>query len=100
MIRPVNTHMNYHATTKAEQLDAIKADREESKQKQFTQIISQIQSTLVQKSEDDRVEVNAQSFKEFLNDIGYTGKPIASLSAEEATELVSEDGFFRCCTDL
>jgi len=94
MIRPVNTNINYHATAKAEQLEEIKASRKESKQKQFAQIISQIQSTVVQKSKDDTVEVNAQSFKDFLKDIGYTGKPIASLSKQEATELVSEDGFF------
>ncbi len=94
MIRPVNTTMHYHATAKAEQLEEIKASREESKQKQFAQIISQIQSTVLQKSEEDTVEVNIQSFKDFLKDIGYTGKPIASLSKEEATELVSEEGFF------
>jgi len=33
-------------------------------------------------------------FQTFLKDIGYSGKPIAELSKEEATELVSEDGFF------
>lgn len=94
MIRPVNIHMNYHAAAKAEQLEEMKADRKESKQKQFAQIISQLQSTVVQKSKDDTVEVNAEAFKDFLKDIGYMGKPIASLSKEEATELVSEDGFF------
>jgi hypothetical protein len=86
--------MNYHATAKAEQLEEIKASRKESKQKQFAQIISQIQSTVVQKSKGDTIEVNAQAFKDFLKDIGYTGEPIASLSQEEATALVSEDGFF------
>ena len=34
------------------------------------------------------------AFQTFLSDIGYEGKPIAELSQEEATELVSEDGFF------
>ena len=29
-----------------------------------------------------------------LSDIGYEGKPITELSVEEATELISEDGFF------
>ena len=29
-----------------------------------------------------------------LKDLGYTGKPISQLTPEEATELVSEDGFF------
>ncbi|MDD5156501.1 hypothetical protein [Sulfurimonas sp.] len=33
-------------------------------------------------------------FQSFLGDIGYSGKPIAKLSKEEATELVSKDGFF------
>ena len=94
MIRPVNTNINYHAAAKAEQLEEIKASRKESRQKQFAQIISQIQSTVVQKSKEDSVEVNAQAFKDFLKDIGYRGKPISSLSKEEATELVSEDGFF------
>ncbi|MDD3443717.1 MAG: hypothetical protein PHW89_10730, partial [Sulfurimonas denitrificans] len=34
------------------------------------------------------------SFQSFLKDIGYNGKPIASLSKDEASELVSKDGFF------
>ncbi|NCD12016.1 MAG: hydrogenase, partial [Epsilonproteobacteria bacterium] len=29
-----------------------------------------------------------------LADIGYTGKPLSELSQSEASELVSEDGFF------
>ena len=33
-------------------------------------------------------------FQSFLSDIGYSGKPIASLSKEEAAELVSDDGIF------
>ncbi len=33
-------------------------------------------------------------FKNFLNDIGYDGKPIADLSEDEASELIGEDGFF------
>ena len=33
-------------------------------------------------------------FQSFLSDIGYAGKPIAELSQNEASELVSEDGFF------
>ncbi|MDT8337806.1 MAG: hypothetical protein RQ763_01265 [Sulfurimonas sp.] len=35
-----------------------------------------------------------KEFKSFLQEIGYSGKPIAQLSKEEAAELVSEDGFF------
>jgi len=35
-----------------------------------------------------------EEFQSFLKDIGYEGGSIANLSQEEATELVSEDGFF------
>lgn len=51
-----------------------------------------------QKIAFNSVSVQNQSsvdeFKSFLSDIGYSGKPIAELSQEEASELVSEDGFF------
>jgi hypothetical protein len=39
-------------------------------------------------------EQEYQNFQNFLKDVGYTGKPIAKLSKEEASELVSEDGLF------
>ncbi|MCK4975075.1 MAG: hypothetical protein KAR81_07460, partial [Sulfurimonas sp.] len=42
----------------------------------------------------DKFTQDYQDFQTFLSDIGYSGKPIAELSQEEATELVSEDGFF------
>ncbi|QFR49576.1 hypothetical protein FJR48_07445 [Sulfurimonas lithotrophica] len=35
-----------------------------------------------------------EEFQNFLSEIGYSGKPIAELSQDEAAELVSEDGFF------
>ena len=35
-----------------------------------------------------------KDFQSFLSEVGYEGKPIASLSQDEAAELVSEDGFF------
>ena len=37
---------------------------------------------------------NYEQFQSFLNDIGYAGKPIAELSQDEATALISEDGIF------
>jgi len=37
---------------------------------------------------------NYEDFKKFLKDISYDGKPIADLSKEEASELISEDGIF------
>jgi len=42
----------------------------------------------------DKFTQDYQDFQTFLGDIGYEGKPIASLSQTEAAELVSEDGFF------
>ena len=42
----------------------------------------------------DKFTQDYQDFQTFLKDIGYDGKPIAELSQEEATELISEDGFF------
>ena len=42
----------------------------------------------------DSFKAQYEEFQTFLKDIGYEGKPIAELSQEEATELVSEDGFF------
>lgn len=42
----------------------------------------------------EMLEQDYKDFQSFLSEIGYTGKPIAELSKEEAAELVSEDGFF------
>ena len=47
----------------------------------------------VMKASDDFTK-NYEAFKSFLNEIGYTGQPIAELSQEEAAKLVSEDGIF------
>ncbi|MCK9454042.1 hypothetical protein [Sulfurimonas sp.] len=44
--------------------------------------------------EDDLFKKQHEEFGNFLTSIGYDGKPIAQLSKEEASELVSEDGFF------
>jgi len=43
---------------------------------------------------DDKFTQQYEEFQSFFKDIGYDGKAIASLSQEEATALVSEDGFF------
>ena len=39
-------------------------------------------------------EQDYTDFQSFLTDIGYNGKPIAELSQDEASQLVSEDGIF------
>lgn len=41
-----------------------------------------------------RFDLNQENFQNFLKEIGYNGKNIASLSQGEAKKLVSEDGFF------
>jgi len=51
-----------------------------------------IQSTF-SSSKDDFAQ-DYKDFQSFLSDIGYSGKPIAELSQDEAAELVSEDGIF------
>ncbi len=43
---------------------------------------------------DEQFVKDYEDFQSFLSDIGYEGKAIAELSQEEATALVSEDGFF------
>jgi len=53
----------------------------------FTQ--ADVSSASMDKSQQDYEE-----FQSFLKDIGYDGKPIAELSQDEASDLVSEDGFF------
>lgn len=51
-----------------------------------------IQSTAL--STQNQFKIDYQDFQSFLSDVGYEGKPIAELSKDEASELVSEDGFF------
>jgi len=42
----------------------------------------------------DKFQADYEEFQSFLKDIGYNGKPIAELSQDEASALVSKDGFF------
>jgi len=43
---------------------------------------------------NDQFQKNYEAFQNFLDSIGYDGKPIAELSQNEASDLVSDDGFF------
>lgn len=81
-------------SSKSKELEEIKEVHKESKAAQFSQIMSEVQSFVKAKAEESSFEVDYQKFKDFLAEVGYTGEPIASLSKEEAAELVSEDGFF------
>lgn len=99
MINPiaatVTGHNEVQKSQREEKLNEIKKEHQDSKARQFVQIMSQVQSSLGLKAIEGDTPVNeVQEFKDFLSDIGYEGKPIASLSQEEAAELVSEDGFF------
>ena len=51
-----------------------------------------IQSNVVNTKSD--FEQNYNDFQSFLSDVGYSGKPIAELSQDEAAQLISEDGIF------
>ncbi len=43
---------------------------------------------------NDQFQKNYEEFQSFLGSIGYDGKPIAELTQDEASALVSDDGFF------
>jgi hypothetical protein len=51
-----------------------------------------VQATFV--GSQDNFAQDYQDFQDFLQGVGYEGKPIAELSKEEAAQLVSEDGIF------
>lgn len=81
-------------SSKSKELEEIKEVHKESKAAQFSQIMSEVQSFVKAKADESSFEVDYQKFQDFLAEVGYDGKPIASLSKEEAAELVGEDGFF------
>ena len=45
-------------------------------------------------SQEDKFKKDYEEFQSFLKDVGYSGKPIAKLSQDEAKKLVAEDGIF------
>ncbi|PHR54905.1 MAG: hypothetical protein COA44_11950 [Arcobacter sp.] len=96
MINPINNLASLHTPTqkseREERVEELKKVHENTKEKQFVQIMTQVQSSLGLRATEG--DTSVQDFKEFLSGIGYEGKPIASLSQDEAAELISEDGFF------
>lgn len=72
-----------------DEVASLKAEIEQNS-KAFMSNSTNVQSSLSKGGFD----AEYQEFQSFLSDIGYSGKPIAELSQEEAAELVSEDGFF------
>ena len=81
-------------SSKAEKLEAIQEEHKASKAARFAQLMSEVQSLVSSKKTESSFEVQYKEFQDFLGSIGYDGKAIASLSKDEAAELVSEDGFF------
>jgi len=99
MITPIANLASFNTpvqkSAQEEKVDELKQVHKDSKEKQISQIMIQVQSSLGLKVLEGDVPFDeVQEFKDFLSDIGYEGKPIASLSQEEASALVSEDGFF------
>ncbi len=98
----ININSNAHAyqaaqsehVSKSKEVEEIKEMHKASKAKQFAQVMSEVQALVDSKVQQSSVEVQYQEFQDFLEEINYEGPSIASLSQEEATELVSEDGFF------
>jgi len=93
----IKAYQNAQAENKAsksEELETIKEAHKESQARAFVQMMSEVQSSAMRKSEAKSFEIRYQEFQEFLDGIGYEGKPLASLNQDEAEELVSEDGFF------
>lgn len=98
----ININSNTHAyqaaksdhISKSKDVEELKELHKESKAKQFAQVMSEVQSFVKGRAEENSFEVQYQEFQEFLEGIEYEGPAIASLSQDEASELVSEDGFF------
>ena len=80
--------------------EKISQDEAKTLKEQLTQRTNEIllNSTTIQSSIQNNIEnnfeTNYKEFQNFLKEIDYEGKNIAELSKEEASELVSEDGFF------
>jgi hypothetical protein len=57
---------------------------------QYSRVTFEIQGATAETT----FEKNYEAFQNFLEEIGYDGRPIGELSREEAETLVAEDGFF------
>lgn len=79
---------------KAEGKDAQPMSIEEFKLQSLQLSISSFSAQIGLSDEENSFQQQYEEFQSFLSDIGYEGKPIADLTQEEATDLVSEDGFF------
>ena len=74
-----------------QEVDDLKAQIEKNAHA-FSFDYTSVQANVLNAQDDFAQEY--QDFQTFLGDIGYTGKPIAELSQDEAAKLVSDDGIF------
>lgn len=89
----MNLHASYTALTVGNRGDKGKPDLSiEMREQSLT--FSLVSFELQAATAEEKFLKDFEAFQNFLDEIGYEGGPIASLSAEEAEELVSEDGFF------
>jgi len=99
MIGSTNSLHAYQAniieqSSKSKKLEEIQETHKATQAIQFTQMMAEVQSVIETKTQEDNFELEYQRFQDFLEEVGYEGKAIASLSQEEAIELVSKEGFF------
>ena len=88
---PKEIKTNFTEKISKEEVQEIKAQITENSKAIMLNSTS-VQVGLTSKNDDFTKTYN--NFQSFLKDAGYTGKPIAELSQDEATALVSEDGIF------
>ncbi len=98
MIHPIkNTSPGYQTdqsrqSERAKQVEELKEEHQAKLQERISKMMIEVQSFLDIKLESPKIDV--QEFKDFLQEIGYEGKPIGQLSQDEAAELISDEGFF------
>lgn len=92
-ISTMNLHSSYTALTVGNKGDKSTPDFSiEMREQSFT--YSYVSFELQSGTAEDKFLKDYEAFQSFLDEIGYEGGAIASLSPEEAEELVSDDGFF------
>ena len=84
---------NFTEKISSDDAEEIKAQITQRANEMMQKSVS-VQASVSSLSPEDQFQQDYESFQGFLQDIGYDGKPIAELSKDEASELISEDGIF------
>jgi len=84
---------NFTEKISSDDVKDIKAQIEQRSNDVMLKSVS-IQAEVTSLDPEEQFQQDYENFQSFLDDIGYDGKPIAELSKDEASELVSEDGIF------